>query len=118
MGRIFRKCQICRGGRQVRNLYTKNRRRMNGGGDELHVLLRNTTLTSTGYGFIGSLLTYDPKKRMTSTQGLEHEWFRQDPLPINKDILPTHPPTNNETRDSVMKRNKEKRSKALGFMQF
>eukprot|EP01083_Nonionella_stella_P062701 163045_1 len=111
---IFKKCQISKQGKIVKHLYTKKKQNQN----KLHILLRNTNLTMTGYEFILSLFKYDPVKRMTSLEGLNHKWFKQDPLPIHKDILPTMPPTNTETRHNVMKRNKEKRSNALGFMQF
>ena len=115
---LFRKSQISKLGKNVRGLYAKKGRNRGYHHGNLNVLLRNTNLTSNGYKFMLLLLKYDPLQRMTCAQGLNHEWFKEDPLPIHKDILPTHPPTNTETRDNVMRKNKEKRSRAVGFMQF
>jgi len=114
----FRLCQISKKGKNVRGLYAKKGRNKGYLNGNLNVLLRNVNLTMQGRDFILSLLKYDPLQRMTSAQGLKHGWLSEDPLPINKDILPTHPPTNTETRDKVMKKNREKRSRATGFMQF
>ena len=67
------------------------------------MLLRNTNLTRNGYDFIKSFLCFDPNLRMKSKNGVNHEWFKEDPLPINKDILPTHPSTNTDSRQYNVK---------------
>ncbi|KAJ6814035.1 cyclin-dependent kinase E-1 [Iris pallida] len=37
------------------------------------------------------MLEYDPRKRLTATQALEHEYFRLDPLPGRNALVPTQP---------------------------
>ena len=101
--KIFKKSNINKKGKNVRqNKNNKNKNNNN----YLHILLRNINLTQNGYNFIKSFLCYDPLLRMTSINGLNHKWFLEDPLPINRDILPTHPPTNTESRDNVMLKRK------------
>jgi len=37
------------------------------------------------------MLEYDPRKRITAAQALEHEYFRMDPLPGRNALLPSQP---------------------------
>ena len=37
------------------------------------------------------MLTYDPSKRVTCKEALEHEWFRENPLPKDLSLMPTFP---------------------------
>jgi cell division cycle 2-like protein len=37
------------------------------------------------------MLTYDPAKRITCTEALEHEWFRESPAPKEMELMPTFP---------------------------
>lgn len=37
--------------------------------------------TSSGYDLFDRLLQYDPEKRLTATEALQHEWFSEEPLP-------------------------------------
>ena len=44
------------------------------------------TLSNKGFDLLSRLLMYDPKKRITSEDALNHEWFKEFPLPIMPDL--------------------------------
>ncbi|KAF2292566.1 hypothetical protein GH714_025620 [Hevea brasiliensis] len=48
-------------------------------------------LSDSGFDLLNKLLTYDPEKRITADAALNHEWFREVPLPKSKDFMPTFP---------------------------
>ncbi|KAK4760486.1 hypothetical protein SAY87_005379 [Trapa incisa] len=48
-------------------------------------------LSDAGFDLLNKLLTYDPEKRITADAALDHEWFREVPLPKSKDFMPTFP---------------------------
>ncbi|XP_024990098.1 cyclin-dependent kinase G-2-like isoform X5 [Cynara cardunculus var. scolymus] len=48
-------------------------------------------LSDAGFDLLNKLITYDPKKRITAEEALNHEWFREVPLPKSKDFMPTFP---------------------------
>ncbi|CAA0834026.1 Protein kinase superfamily protein [Striga hermonthica] len=50
------------------------------------------TLSDTGLDLLNGLLTYHPKRRMKAGEALAHRWFREVPLPKDKDFMPTFPP--------------------------
>ncbi len=41
--------------------------------------------------FYFRFLTYNPKKRIRAADALAHEWFRQDPQPVDAALFPTWP---------------------------
>ncbi|PKA54792.1 Cyclin-dependent kinase G-2 [Apostasia shenzhenica] len=49
------------------------------------------TLSEAGFDLLNKLLTYDPEKRITAEAALNHDWFREVPLPKEKDFMPTFP---------------------------
>lgn len=49
------------------------------------------TLSEKGFDLLNRLLTYDPLKRITAEEALDHEWFREVPLPKAKEFMPTFP---------------------------
>lgn len=49
------------------------------------------TLSEAGFDLLNKLLTYDPEKRITVEDALNHDWFREVPLPKEKDFMPTFP---------------------------
>ncbi|CAN8251789.1 unnamed protein product [Cochlearia groenlandica] len=49
-------------------------------------------LSERGFDLLNSLLTYDPEKRLTVEEALNHGWFREVPLPKSQDFMPTFPP--------------------------
>ncbi|KAK3223589.1 hypothetical protein Dsin_010614 [Dipteronia sinensis] len=48
-------------------------------------------LSDAGFDLLNKLLTYDPEKRITAEDALNHDWFREVPLPKSKDFMPTFP---------------------------
>ncbi|KAG9439331.1 hypothetical protein H6P81_019496 [Aristolochia fimbriata] len=48
-------------------------------------------LSEAGFDLLNKLLTYDPEKRITADAALNHDWFREVPLPKSKDFMPTFP---------------------------
>lgn len=48
-------------------------------------------LSDAGFDLLNKLLTYDPEKRITAEVALNHEWFREVPLPKSKEFMPTFP---------------------------
>ncbi|XP_078441447.1 protein kinase superfamily protein isoform X2 [Wolffia australiana] len=49
------------------------------------------TLSEAGFDLLNKLLTYDPEKRITAEEALNHDWFREVPLPKSKSFMPTFP---------------------------
>ncbi|KAE8664609.1 Cyclin-dependent kinase G-2 [Hibiscus syriacus] len=48
-------------------------------------------LSDAGFDLLNKLLTYDPEKRITAGDAVNHEWFREVPLPKTKAFMPTFP---------------------------
>ncbi|KAL8520117.1 hypothetical protein ACS0TY_010878 [Phlomoides rotata] len=48
-------------------------------------------LSDAGFDLLNKLLTYDPEKRISAEAALNHEWFREVPLPKSKEFMPTFP---------------------------
>ncbi|KAI5352046.1 hypothetical protein L3X38_004937 [Prunus dulcis] len=48
-------------------------------------------LSDAGFNLLNKLLTYDPEERITAADALNHEWFREVPLPKSKEFMPTFP---------------------------
>lgn len=49
------------------------------------------TLSEAGFDLLNKLLTYDPEKRITAEDALNHPWFQEVPLPKSKEFMPTFP---------------------------
>ncbi|KAI7740382.1 hypothetical protein M8C21_012729 [Ambrosia artemisiifolia] len=45
------------------------------------VFTGSPALTETGFDLLNKFLTYDPEKRITAREALDHRWFREAPLP-------------------------------------
>eukprot|EP00729_Bicosta_minor_P001155 gene1155-12043_t len=45
-------------------------------------------LTEQGFDLLSALLRYDPAKRITASEALEHEWFKEKPLPVTPEDFP------------------------------
>ncbi|XP_074590244.1 cyclin-dependent kinase E-1 isoform X2 [Curcuma longa] len=51
----------------------------------------NLPQKSPAYDLLSKMLEYDPRKRITAAQALEHEYFRMDPLPGRNALVPSQP---------------------------
>eukprot|EP00250_Pteridium_aquilinum_P012882 c21003_g1_i1 orf=383-3004(-) len=58
------------------------------------------TLSESGFNLLNRLLLYDPKKRITADEALNHEWFKDVPLPKMKELMPTYPARSEHERRS------------------
>jgi len=67
-------------------------------------------LTDAGYDLMIKLLTYDPDKRITAKDALNHGYFRQHPPPQECELMPTYPPTQDANKK---KRRREKTPELL-----
>ena len=45
-------------------------------------------LSEQGCDLLDKLLQYDPSKRLSASQALEHPFFSEEPLPCKKEDLP------------------------------
>uniref|UniRef100_A0A803KNG6 Protein kinase domain-containing protein n=2 Tax=Chenopodium quinoa TaxID=63459 RepID=A0A803KNG6_CHEQI len=50
------------------------------------------TLSNSGLDLLSRILTYDPEKRITAKEALNHCWFQEVPLLNSKEFMPTFPP--------------------------
>ncbi len=48
-------------------------------------------LPESGLDLLGSLLTYDPDKRITAADALKHSYFRESPKPKHPSMFPSWP---------------------------
>jgi len=48
-------------------------------------------LTTAGINLMSSLLAYDPNQRITAEEALQHEYFRESPLPKHPDLFGSFP---------------------------
>ncbi|MCL7051682.1 hypothetical protein MKW94_030070 [Papaver nudicaule] len=48
-------------------------------------------LSDAGFDLLNRLLAYDPAERITAKEAVNHEWFREVPLPMSRDLMPTFP---------------------------
>ncbi|XP_031476335.1 cyclin-dependent kinase G-2-like [Nymphaea colorata] len=56
------------------------------------------TLSDAGFDLLNRLLTYDPEKRITADDALEHKWFTEPPQPKDPSFMPTFPSQNAQDR--------------------
>ncbi|KAJ6358733.1 hypothetical protein OIU76_000454 [Salix suchowensis] len=49
-------------------------------------------LSDSGFDLLNRLLTFNPEKRITADDALNHPWFNEVPLSKSKEFMPTFPP--------------------------
>ncbi|GJS62356.1 putative ribonuclease H-like domain-containing protein [Tanacetum coccineum] len=80
-------------------------------------------MSDAGFDLLNKLLTHDPERRITADATLNHEWFREVPIPKSKDFMPTFPAQHAQDRCTrrVMKSPdplEEQRRKELQHVEF
>jgi cell division cycle 2-like protein len=51
-------------------------------------------LTSKGFDLLSRLLAYDPNQRISAREALNHEYFKESPLPQRPEMMRTFPDSN------------------------
>ncbi|KDD75737.1 protein kinase [Helicosporidium sp. ATCC 50920] len=46
-----------------------------------------------GIDLLEQMLRFEPGRRISAAQALQHPWFREQPLPLHPDLMPTFPST-------------------------
>lgn len=61
-------------------------------------LAKKSILNHHGLDLLSRMLCYDPSKRITSTEALNHSWFQEDPYPQSFDMMPKFPSFSESSR--------------------
>jgi len=63
------------------------------------------TFTDNGFNLLNSMLTYDPGRRISANNALQHDFFKESPQPVDPSMFPTWP-AKSEGGDKQIKKNK------------
>ncbi|CAL1532606.1 unnamed protein product [Lymnaea stagnalis] len=55
-------------------------------------------LTDLGFDLLNRFFAYDPEKRITAEEALDHDYFQESPLPVDPSMFPTWPARSEQTR--------------------
>lgn len=77
---------------------------------------RFSWLSSSGILLLNNLFRFDPNKRITASDSLSSSYFREKPLPIERNMMPTFPEHRNfrehvEIADKLKEHIKKKKRK-------
>lgn len=53
---------------------------------------QGVSLTEAGFDLLSRMLAWDPEKRISAAEALQHRWFTEPPLPVHKVLMPTFAP--------------------------
>lgn len=56
------------------------------------------SITEKGFKFLNRFLTYCPSKRISASNALNHEWFKETPLLVDPSMFPTWPAKSEQPR--------------------
>eukprot|EP01118_Nematostelium_gracile_P002232 TRINITY_DN1246_c0_g1_i1.p1 TRINITY_DN1246_c0_g1~~TRINITY_DN1246_c0_g1_i1.p1 ORF type:complete len:488 (+),score=132.10 TRINITY_DN1246_c0_g1_i1:77-1540(+) len=59
-------------------------------------------ITEACFDLMNKMLTYDPEKRITAAEALQHPYFQESPRAKDPDLMPTWPSSNSKKRRSSM----------------
>uniref|UniRef100_A0A7S0JKV0 Protein kinase domain-containing protein n=1 Tax=Calcidiscus leptoporus TaxID=127549 RepID=A0A7S0JKV0_9EUKA len=75
-----------------------------------------TALSDAGLDLLNSMLSLDPKKRITAKQALEHEYFLEQPPPKAHHMMPTYPSSHDKKgKQKVRSVNEEEAAQRMLF---
>ncbi|KAL2941902.1 Cyclin-dependent kinase E-1 [Bienertia sinuspersici] len=57
----------------------------------LYTVVHHLSPKSPAYDLLSKMLEYDPRKRITAAQALDHEYFKMEPLPGRNAFIPSRP---------------------------
>uniref|UniRef100_A0A2H1VNQ2 SFRICE_039234 n=1 Tax=Spodoptera frugiperda TaxID=7108 RepID=A0A2H1VNQ2_SPOFR len=63
----------------------------------LREMIRNNLLSEDGLSLLEEFLLYDPVERMTAAAALDHPYFKEQPVAIEPDMMPTWPAKSEDT---------------------
>lgn len=64
-------------------------------------------LSDLGLDLMQKMLAYDPIKRITAEEALNHPWFKEGPLPTKIENMPSFPSLNEMSREQLRKKRKK-----------
>jgi len=64
----------------------------------------NNRLSQAGFDLLNRMLTYDPEKRISAAEALEHPYWSETPLPKEPDMMPTFPSQADPSSSAHLKR--------------
>jgi cell division cycle 2-like protein len=64
-------------------------------------------MSDCGFDLLSKMLAYDPKKRISGKDALEHVWFKEEPLPCSTEEMPVFPEINDKERELMKKARKK-----------
>ncbi|KAK0410009.1 hypothetical protein QR680_004895 [Steinernema hermaphroditum] len=59
--------------------------------NQLRKKFGSNVITDTGFQLLNRFLTYNPDRRISAAEALDHPWFAEEPQPIPPDMFPTWP---------------------------
>jgi len=65
-------------------------------------------LSKLGHDLLNRMLTYDPTKRISAQEALEHPYFAEKPLPKKVDLMPTFPSRKLEASQKILQEKHKK----------
>ncbi|KAF9800071.1 hypothetical protein SFRURICE_016948 [Spodoptera frugiperda] len=60
-------------------------------------MIRSNLLSEDGLSLLEEFLLYDPVNRMTAAAALNHPYFKEQPVAIEPDMMPTWPAKSEDT---------------------
>lgn len=53
------------------------------------------------------MMVYDPNKRITAEEALQHPWFREEPQTVRVEEMPSFPSLNEMSREQLRRKRKK-----------
>ncbi|KXS13683.1 cyclin-dependent kinase 10 [Gonapodya prolifera JEL478] len=66
-----------------------------------------STISPAALNLLSSMLTYDPKRRISAADALHHEYFRENPRECHPSMIPSHPEIRNQKSEQSRLRHQQ-----------